>query len=104
VSATQKQQAEILKLPTGHGEGILVVDDEAPIREITKTALEAHNYKVLTASNGIEAIELYAQHKDEISGINRYDDVVHGWFNHHPHTAKNEPADQNYCRQRTGVK
>jgi len=58
VSAAQKQQAEILKLPTGHGEGMVV--DEEPRFEITKTALEAHNYKVLTASNGIEAIELYA--------------------------------------------
>jgi len=41
---------------------------KAPIRDY-KTALEAHNYKVLTASNGIEAIELYAQHKDEISVV-----------------------------------
>jgi signal transduction histidine kinase len=56
VESTQTQQAENLELPTGHGELILVVDDEAPIREITRTVLETHNYKVVTASDGIEAM------------------------------------------------
>jgi PAS domain S-box-containing protein len=67
VESTQTQQAENLELPTGHGELILVVDDEAPIREITRTVLETHNYKVLTACDGIEAIAFYAEHQDEIS-------------------------------------
>ena len=51
---------------SGKGELILVVDDEAPIREVTKTSLETYNYRVITASDGIDAIVLYAQHKDEI--------------------------------------
>lgn len=55
-----------LELPRGHGELILIVDDETAIAEITKTALETHNYRVLTAHNGIEAIALYALHKYEI--------------------------------------
>jgi len=67
VEGTQKQQAEDLKLLKGHGELILVVDDEAAIREITQAALLTHNYKVLTASGGIEALALYAEYKDEIS-------------------------------------
>ncbi|WP_017652744.1 hybrid sensor histidine kinase/response regulator [Fortiea contorta] len=54
-------------LPAGNGELILVVDDEAAIRDITKTSLESHNYKAITASDGIEAIALYAEHRDEIS-------------------------------------
>ena len=37
------------------------------IRDITKTSLERHNYQVLTASDGIEAIALYAQYKNKIS-------------------------------------
>jgi PAS domain S-box-containing protein len=57
------------ELPTGHGELILVVDDEDSIREVTKTLLEINAYKVLTASDGIEAIALYAQHKLEISVV-----------------------------------
>jgi len=56
-------------LPSGQGEVVLLVDDEAPIREITKTSLEACNYKVLTASDGIEAIALYAQHQAEIEVV-----------------------------------
>lgn len=54
---------------TGHGEVILVVDDEDAIREITKNSLEAHGYNVLVASDGIEAIALYTQHKNEISVV-----------------------------------
>ncbi len=44
-----------------------MVDDEASIREVTKASLETYQYKVLTASDGIEAIALYAQHRTEIS-------------------------------------
>ncbi|MDF5709439.1 MAG: response regulator [Nostoc sp. S4] len=61
---TEEQQQE---LPPGQGELILVVDDEAAIRDVTKTSLESHNYKAITASDGIEAIALYAEHRDEIS-------------------------------------
>ncbi len=57
------------EVPRGHGELILVVDDEDSIREITKTALEANSYKVLLASDGIEAVALYSQHKEEISVV-----------------------------------
>jgi PAS domain S-box-containing protein len=60
---------EDLELPTGKGELILVVDDEAAIRDITKTSLETYNYRTLTASDGIEAIALYAEHRQEISVV-----------------------------------
>jgi len=53
-------------LPYGSGELILVVDDEIAIREITKGTLEAYGYRALTASDGTEAVALYAQHKDDI--------------------------------------
>ena len=69
VEATATPLAENLELPTGNGELILVVDDEAPILETTKISLETYNYKVLTASDGIEALAQYAQHKDEISVV-----------------------------------
>ncbi len=69
VSGSHLQPAEDFELPIGHGEVILVVDDEAPILEITKTALKTHNYEVFTANDGIEAIALYAEHQDEISAV-----------------------------------
>lgn len=53
----------------GRNELILIVDDEAPVREVTKTSLETCNYRVLTAQDGVEAISIYAQHQDEIDLI-----------------------------------
>ncbi|MFN6568562.1 PAS domain S-box protein [Dendronalium sp. ChiSLP03b] len=69
VQATQAMNIEEMESPTGDGELILVVDDEAQILEITTIILENYNYKTLTASNGIEAIALYAQHKHHISAV-----------------------------------
>ena len=60
------QIVENQEIPNGEGEWILVADDEAAIREITTISLENHNYKAVIASDGIEAIALYAQHKDKI--------------------------------------
>jgi PAS domain S-box-containing protein len=56
-------------LPVGHGELILVVDDEESIREITKSTLQAFGYSVMTASDGTEALALYVQNKDEIKVV-----------------------------------
>jgi CheY-like chemotaxis protein len=47
-------------LPRGNGELILVVDDEAAIRDITKQTLETFGYRVATAEDGAEAIGMYA--------------------------------------------
>ncbi|MBD2772892.1 response regulator [Iningainema tapete] len=69
VSASATPLVENLQLPKGNGELILVVDDEAEILETTKISLLTYNYRVLTASDGIEAIALYAQHKDEINVV-----------------------------------
>ncbi len=63
---TASQTAESVERPTGNGELILFVDDETAIAEITKTTLLTHNYRVLIANDGIEAIALYAQYKHEI--------------------------------------
>ena len=56
-------------IPLGQGELILVVDDEASIREVTKVTLEKYNYRVITASDGIEAISIYAQKSQEIQVV-----------------------------------
>jgi PAS domain S-box-containing protein len=57
---------DTLELPAGNGELVLVVDDELSVREIIKASLEAYNYQVVTASDGIEAIAIYAQLQAEI--------------------------------------
>lgn len=48
-------------VPDGSGELVLVVDDEAFIREVTKATLETHGYRVLTAADGAEAIAALGQ-------------------------------------------
>ncbi len=50
----------------GHGETILVVDDEQIVREITKVTLEDNGYRVLTANDGVEAVALYARQGESI--------------------------------------
>ncbi len=52
--------------PMGNGELILVIDDEASIREITRETLESHNYSVLTAGDGAEAVSLFVRHRNEV--------------------------------------
>jgi len=56
-------------LPLGQGELILVVDDEESIREITRGTLETFGYSVLTASDGTEALAIYADRKNEIAVV-----------------------------------
>ncbi|MGO8765963.1 MAG: PAS domain S-box protein [Limisphaerales bacterium] len=53
--------------PSGHGERILVVDDEEAILAITQAALENYGYEVFTANSGVQAVNLFAQHHDAIS-------------------------------------
>jgi two-component system, cell cycle sensor histidine kinase and response regulator CckA len=57
------------EFPQGQHELILVVDDEAPIRQTTQIILETYNYQVLTANNGLEAIAVYAQHRSKIRAV-----------------------------------
>jgi len=47
-------------------EAILVVDDEEGVRESVKLALEGFGYKVFSAANGIDAINLYKKNKGDI--------------------------------------
>ncbi len=66
---TLKAEEQQHELPAGHGESILIVDDEDQIREITRKTLETHGYKVITASDGKEAIALYSQHRELIRAV-----------------------------------
>ena len=56
-------------LPPGNGELIMIIDDEPNICNVTKTTLENYGYRALTASDGFEAIALYAQNKHEINTV-----------------------------------
>ena len=56
-----------VELPRGKDELILVVDDEAAVRQITRQTLEAFGYRVVSASDGVEGASVYAKHREEIA-------------------------------------
>jgi PAS domain S-box-containing protein len=56
-------------VPVGHGELILVVDDELPILEVARKTLEENGYKVLIASDGAEGLARYAEHRKEVDAV-----------------------------------
>jgi PAS domain S-box-containing protein len=54
-------------LPRGHGEGVLVIDDEEVIRNVFTTILKHHGYSAFPASSGKAGLALYQQHQREIA-------------------------------------
>lgn len=50
----------------GHGELILLVDDEQHVLETGKEVLESMNFRVLTASNGQQAVDLFRTRPGDI--------------------------------------
>jgi PAS domain S-box-containing protein len=58
-------QEEVIE--KGHGEVILLVDDEQTVIETGKKVLEALGYQVMTAENGQQAIEIFEAHSEEIA-------------------------------------
>jgi two-component system cell cycle sensor histidine kinase/response regulator CckA len=58
---------ELSALPTGQGETILVVEDDAVVQKALADSLELLNYRVRKASNGQEALAALEGHKREIA-------------------------------------
>jgi len=70
--ALQVSQGEVLEAETaaptqGHGETILVVEDEPAAREAVADALQSLGYRPLTAANGREALTLYDQYAADVA-------------------------------------
>jgi CheY-like chemotaxis protein len=53
----------------GHGEIILLVEDEDALRESMSAYLEQHGYKVLAASNGAQALHFAKRHAGSIQAL-----------------------------------
>ena len=68
-SEARKQRPEEARLSRGNGEMVLLVDDEAPILAIAGRTLRAFGYQILTATDGADAVAMYAQHRDEIAVV-----------------------------------
>ncbi len=62
-AAPGKIRPVILK---GHGERVLLVDDEPLVREVAEALLEQLGYRVLSAENGEQALTMYREQGSEI--------------------------------------
>jgi len=67
IAAVAARAEAAQSIPPGRGETILVVDDERAFQEITRAIFAKHGYRVVTASDGSEALALFAQQRDNIS-------------------------------------
>jgi two-component system cell cycle sensor histidine kinase/response regulator CckA len=65
--STSASGAELSALPTGQGETILIVEDDAVVRKALLDSLEGLNYTVLEAVNGLEALALLEQYGDDVA-------------------------------------
>lgn len=52
--------------PSGNGQTVLVVDDEAPIVEVTQQILTSNGYQAIPCTDGAEAVALFAVHQQQI--------------------------------------
>lgn len=53
-------------LPNERGRTIMLVEDEEMLRGLGVLMLEGDGYRVLAAKDGVEAVEMFAEHADEI--------------------------------------
>ena len=67
--AASPAQTEQFQIPRGHGELVLVVDDEASVRLIMAQTLKTYGYRTVTANDGAEAIMIYQQRAAEIAVV-----------------------------------
>jgi PAS domain S-box-containing protein len=68
-TSAEKVAVQKTGLPRGNGELVLVVDDEASVREVTKKTLERFGYQVILAVHGAEAVSHYVQHREKIAVV-----------------------------------
>lgn len=54
---------------TGHNELILLVDDEASIVDMGRDVLTTLGYRVICATNGVEAVAMFSAHQQDIALI-----------------------------------
>jgi CheY-like chemotaxis protein len=63
--------------PNGNRELILVVDDDMTICRMVATMLTRHNYSILTAGNGVEAVDVFNAHWRDIALVITDIDMPH---------------------------
>jgi two-component system, cell cycle sensor histidine kinase and response regulator CckA len=57
---------QLKTFPSGNGQLLLIIDDEATVSEMLQEILKSYNYEVLTARDGAEGLAKYMKYKDKI--------------------------------------
>jgi len=80
IKADTLESTSASETPSKHGDGecILVVDDEIDVLRTSVEVLETLGYRVLQASDGIAAIEVFESNQDDIALV--ITDVVMPWL------------------------
>jgi PAS domain S-box-containing protein len=65
-AAESKEEAQAPEAVPGGNETILVVEDEAPVRELVCNLLAGHGYQILQAESGVKALEVWKERKAKI--------------------------------------
>jgi len=65
-SSGKKTQSSGESGTTSRNEVILLVEDEASLRSIMQKVLQQCGYRIIPAENGVQALELWRKHRDEI--------------------------------------
>lgn len=60
---------ELPSLKRGHGETVLVVDDEREILQIIEAVLRENGWKVVTATDGVEGVAAFLNHSAKIKAV-----------------------------------
>ncbi|HEY3347205.1 MAG TPA: PAS domain S-box protein [Nitrospirota bacterium] len=67
-NAVKPREEKVISDDVWSGKGtILLVDDEEDVLKMTKRVLETAGYSVLTAADGLEAVEVFRENADSIS-------------------------------------
>jgi nitrogen-specific signal transduction histidine kinase/CheY-like chemotaxis protein len=67
IQTSRSVQFDLEAEPVAHGsETILVVEDEESLRELLTSVLHDHGYGILVARDGLEALERYHRHRNDI--------------------------------------
>jgi len=61
-----KAEQTMMQYPAGGSETILMAEDDAVVRELSKTVLTEFGYQVIEAVNGEDALQKFLEHRDSI--------------------------------------
>jgi CheY-like chemotaxis protein len=68
-TSTNKGNEETEQAQASRNGTVLVVDDQAAVRDVARAALNMYGYSVLTAENGLHAIEVFREHADQVKVV-----------------------------------